>query len=78
MEVQKKNFQWLKIAKTTFTINIKNLRKYKLRSYAYVLRVQPIGARVCSVSLQSDITNYLPGMHNTVMLVIFMDLCKRG
>ncbi len=34
--------------------------------------------QVCTVSLQSGIANYWPGMNNTAFLVIFMDLCKWG
>ncbi len=30
-----------------------------------------------SVSLQSDIANYWPGMHNTAFLVVFTDSCEQ-
>ncbi len=51
-------------------------------SCTYVLYVRIIIRIVCaqarSVSLQSDIGNYWPGMYNTAFLVIFMDLCEQG
>jgi len=50
----------------------------KLQEKCKFLKMLTSCTCVLCVSLQSDIANYWPDMHNTVFLIVFADPCERG